>query len=517
VTLNGTFHCLIAIFGWALFTYWWNRVFPQIHSGDGGIALVFIGGTVSIMVITTHLRVANLPRHVATLGVSPARCPADERSLLMLQGASAFPVRLPGEEAFVRFDLTAILVALILFVVLVILSLFFAAVYRRAQRSNRYKQLDEQRDLISNQIKKYLDSGKTFERIAEFASTPNSMRWQASEESLLTLLDSGQHENEIGRLFVELGYVAYYEKKLLSKNTITKASAIDKLGKMRCERSTDKLVKLLKDENPEIAGVAVRSISKIGSPAGLRSILDELPNLLSKSLVSRKTIETSLVNFGSVSIPALVEYAEKNDDPMSKSLILEILFALNAVEAAPLALANFRHDDPEVRAKALKLIGIAGSGLPDPEKARITALLLDPVWFVRLQAAKALGSLRYVNSADRLGEALLDRDWQVRNAAATALTRFGPRSIDIFLRTLQRDDRYAKESICEEIEKTNYIDVLIENLSSNGTDVFDKSKRILEVMMSLNYWTPVVEYVRTGTNDRIKRELELLLTAEPVR
>ncbi len=55
MTLKGTFHALIAIFGWGLFVHWWNRVLPQIDPEDGVIALVFISGTVLITVITTFM------------------------------------------------------------------------------------------------------------------------------------------------------------------------------------------------------------------------------------------------------------------------------------------------------------------------------------------------------------------------------------------------------------------------------------------------------------------------------
>jgi hypothetical protein len=55
VTLKGTFHALIAIFGWALFVHWWNRVLPQIDSRDAFIALAFIGVTVLITVLVTLL------------------------------------------------------------------------------------------------------------------------------------------------------------------------------------------------------------------------------------------------------------------------------------------------------------------------------------------------------------------------------------------------------------------------------------------------------------------------------
>ncbi len=55
MTLKGTIHALIAIFGWALFVHWWNRVLPQIDSRDAIIALIFIGFTFFITVMITLL------------------------------------------------------------------------------------------------------------------------------------------------------------------------------------------------------------------------------------------------------------------------------------------------------------------------------------------------------------------------------------------------------------------------------------------------------------------------------
>src|SRR3989304_919893 len=55
MTVKGSFQSLIAIFGWALFVHWWNRVLPQIDSRDASIALAFIGVTVLITVLVTLL------------------------------------------------------------------------------------------------------------------------------------------------------------------------------------------------------------------------------------------------------------------------------------------------------------------------------------------------------------------------------------------------------------------------------------------------------------------------------
>jgi hypothetical protein len=164
-----------------------------------------------------------------------------------------------------------------------------------------------------------------------------------------------------------------------------------------------------------------------------------------------------------------------------------------------------------VRAKALKVIAAAGGGLPPGEKERVAALLGDPVWFVRLQAAKALGILRHDKAEAVLAKRLLDANWQVRNAAATALVLTSGNAIGIFLDTLGASDRYAKESICEEIQKTGFVSRLIDNLVSPGGETYGKSREILKIMASLGYGTPLREYLESGADDRVRRELTLIV------
>lgn len=47
------FHGFIALFGWILFVYWWNRVIPQVGARDAAVALAFIALTVLATVIAT--------------------------------------------------------------------------------------------------------------------------------------------------------------------------------------------------------------------------------------------------------------------------------------------------------------------------------------------------------------------------------------------------------------------------------------------------------------------------------
>jgi len=105
----------------------------------------------------------------------------------------------------------------------------------------------------------------------------------------------------------------------------------------------------------------------------------------------------------------------------------------------------------------------------------------------------------------------VDGNWQVRNAAATAVVLTSDDPTGIFLDTLGATDRYAKESVCEEIQKTDFVYRLIDNLDSPVRETYEKSREILKIMASLGYGTPFREYLKSGADDRIRKELTLIV------
>jgi len=52
---------------------------------------------------------------------------------------------------------------------------------------------------------------------------------------------------------------------------------------------------------------------------------------------------------------------------------------------------------------------------------------------------------------------------------------------------------------------------LMNNLDSPGRDTYEKSREILKIMASLGYGTPLREYLRSGGDDRIRKELTLIV------
>jgi len=411
-------------------------------------------------------------------------------------------------------SLKLIFIIIILSVLFLILFFVFSSILRRVSHNKKYKELDRQKKLYRGKIMIAIQGGEVFQQIIDFRSSPKTIKWQAIEDILLELINEIKYKENIRELFDRLDYVALYEKKLESKNVIRKATAIDKLGKMLSEASVKKLLEISANEknNVEIVSVTIRALSRIGLTEGLRGILEQLPDLLRKSLISRKTIESSLINFGPAAVPVLIEYGRKYDDPHIRASILEALSDLPLTQSScSFASENLKNNEAEVRAKSSILLGLSNTASITIDPDSILPLLDDKVWFVRLQAAKALGNLKVEKAIGMLGNLLLDENWQVRNAASRALAGMNDASLDAFLKILKGEDQYARESVCEEIERTNLAKRLIENLDSNDRIIYEKSKEILKYMHYLGFSTPLLEYLKNGDGNRLKGKIYMIL------
>ncbi len=415
-------------------------------------------------------------------------------------------------------DLVLILIAATIAALLLLIFVFLlASVSRRVYNDRKYRKLDALRQAYGPLLLQALESGRIASQREEFLTTPGSLAWQAVEDVLFPVASGGKFAGQGRTLFEWLGYVAFYEKRLADRNVLSKASAIDKLGRMRSLASTPKLVPLLKEREPEVLSVTVRALSKIGTKDALAAIIERLPHLLGESLVTRKAMETALLNFGEVAVPYLIEYHWERGDPWIVSCILETLSHMAPdARSVTLAAEHLHSQNAEVRSKALKVLGTAGASVPRHHSDMVIPLLEDPVWFVRLQAAKTAGALSLTAAARPLGKLLFDKNWQVRRQAALALTRLDAAAIDIFLGALQAPDAYAKENVCEEIEKTGFSDRLIANLVCAEEPHRTKSRDILKIMQELRFSTPLIAYLENGADERIKQEIRRFRTDDRI-
>jgi len=77
-------------------------------------------------------------------------------------------------------------------------------------------------------------------------------------------------------------------------------------------------------------------------------------------------------------------------------------------------------------------------------------------------------------------ESLLDNNWQVRSAAGNSLRKMGNLVIPGLLRMLlQSQDRYAREQIVEELQRTDILERQINRLDSQNTKEREEASILL--------------------------------------
>ena len=405
---------------------------------------------------------------------------------------------------FIVTTIAALLVLITLFLVL--------SVLRRFWNDRTYRKLDTLRKEYALRIRRMLGPDGSGEDEAWTAIAPGSLSWMALDQVLLDLMDEGRHEDELRGLYCRFGYTAFYENRLGSRRVTTKAAAVDKLGRMRCSSSLPRILPLLNEAEPEILVVTVRALSRIGSTEGLAAVIARLPELLGRSLVTRKAMDTALIQFGDVAIPYLLAYRDERSDPWVLSCVLETLSHLSPdARSTEFAGAFLGHANPEVRSKALKVLGRPGIALPEALADPVLRLLDDPAWFVRIQAIKTAESALRDRAAEPIARLLFDTNWHTRNTAADALTKYGNRALQIIFDALASTDHYAKESICEELENTGFSDILLGNLGSADETVRALSENILRTMHGLHFSTPLLEHLSQGNDGVISGKVRDIL------
>jgi len=414
-------------------------------------------------------------------------------------------------------ELTEIILIIMIATVVVLCLLFFSlAVNRRLYNAYKYRALDVLRKKYLSLLYKCINS-KTFmnQHLNSFRANPGSMKWIAIEDNifLFSLINDANYHDVACELFEQLGYVDHYIKVLHSRNVIARAAAVSKLGSIENPRSYRPLLAMLESENPNIISVTVRALCRIGDASVLLKLLTKLPELRNKYLVTKMTIESSLVLAGPRITPILLEYGKTCKDPGMIVSLLET-FSVSPVnrEVYDFAVSYLSHPDPEVRTKALKVIAPCEKALGILHEGVLAPLLKDPVWFVRLQAVKTIGSQQQKGNAQSIAVLVLDEKWQIRNAAAMALTFLGEGAIDAFWTLLKSNDRYAKESVCEEMQKSNFVDLLLELLINGNEANALKAREILTVMAACGFLSRLKEFVAT-TKDPIRADEIKLIVA----
>jgi HEAT repeat protein len=204
-------------------------------------------------------------------------------------------------------------------------------------------------------------------------------------------------------------------------------------------------------------------------PALLRALEDRDPDV--RNVAARSLGRMKL----QAAEEALVELLGKLDQSVS-ARIAAICIEMGP-RTAPLLIRTLRDGRPKARFWAARILGeirdaratrSLGDALLDRDADvrsaaiwalgsiadRATAalaepLLRDPIWYVRAHAAEGLGKIGDPTAVPALGEALRDRSWWVRKNALDALVRLGDAAKPALRRALEGDDRFARDCAVE--------------------------------------------------------------------
>src|SRR5262249_28569699 len=93
-------------------------------------------------------------------------------------------------------------------------------------------------------------------------------------------------------------------------------------------------------------------------------------------------------------------------------------------------------------------------------RSAILASIDDPVWFVRVHAARSVGVLLGAAGAPSLVHLLADARWWVRTAAKDALRRIGVDAVPALLSALTAPDAFAPNGAAEVLQDIGFVDAL---------------------------------------------------------
>jgi HEAT repeat protein len=190
---------------------------------------------------------------------------------------------------------------------------------------------------------------------------------------------------------------------LRSRRAWRRAAAAYRLGDMGCDEAAPALLETLEDRSREARAAAARSLGRLGVAEATLPLIEQLVSRRLPHVVAGE----ALLEVGAGVVPELRRISA--------------------------------HDEPEIRATAVTLLGLVGDSRESPV---VEQALHDPSAGVRAAAAVALGRIGSSSAESELRATLDDRAHFVRALAATSLGVIDSRPALPRLVEIARTDRF---------------------------------------------------------------------------
>src|SRR5581483_171123 len=237
-------------------------------------------------------------------------------------------------------------------------------------------------------------------------------------------------------------------------------NAMVSLGRTRAPEAIPALAEGLDDSDAQTRLAAVRGLGRFALPDAAMALLTRIAE--GTLNVPEKPLQNALLSCCREQPSLLVPCLRRAEGP-TREVLARVLGELATPELEDDLLLLAVDPLPEVRASAARALARADAQFAFPI---LSALAADPEWFVRLRAVVAIDTLTHPRSIPALVRALCDVNRQVRQRAATALSRLEPHIEEILERVLATRDTYALQAMISALERSGGLTNLVEALRS---------------------------------------------------
>lgn len=290
------------------------------------------------------------------------------------------------------------------------------------------------------------------------------------------------------------------------------------LGRLEHRGGEADLIRLTGDRSSRVRSAAVAALGALGEPAALAALvrcLDGIASAAGRGGAPADVVTRALAGQGAQAVPELLPRMQSRSGVVRRIVVNVLVCAPESDPRVRGALLSALEDrDAEVRAAAAKAVGhVSDTGAV----VLLANALSDAVWFVRLQAARALGTLAHHRAVRPLVAALTDESWQVRAAVADALRRLGEPAVPALTECLFNSrDRFVKEQVVEELQRTPFLYEQVEALDSQVPGAVFAAQRFLREVARHGATTVLLDALRAHRRVTVRRRLALALGAVEV-
>ncbi|MFZ5862885.1 MAG: HEAT repeat domain-containing protein [Nitrospirota bacterium] len=402
-----------------------------------------------------------------------------------------------------------VLLGIITAVAVLVVVCGVAVAIRRAFKQRRYRTRDQLRAHYAPIVAALRPGDEPPESLDQ---PNNSPAWEVIGAELREAIEraaSVQEREFLSGVCGRLGYVEAHIRRLSDGRPGARALAADHLGAMRHRTAVPALARALDDSDLDVRTVSARALGMIGGEDALGHLVHRLLSASPDEPEISFRVIKSVLMAGGPSVVAPLENGLLHPVWRIRSAVIDILGQVGAAETAPRLVELLSDPEPDVRAKVARVLGQLGHG---PAVPTLQTALGDPAWVVRLQATRSLGLLGGA-ATSALQDRLLDTQWHVRAAAAEALRRSGSDALWSIWSTLSDcRDRYAREQLFEELQRSSLLQKYIGLLESHRVEERTRSETVVQDCLREGVTSLIIHSLKTHPSADVRRRLLDLLT-----